>query len=140
MGMADLAVEGEETYVQNGFGIVTSRRVVYFRSKGWMTGGSREDIPLQHVTSVRRDTARSVLGGSFLVLIGLCMLAGPVGLKILGLLILSYGILLLWGSPLVVVNTAGRDLNAAKGWPWDRPHAEAFVVSLRDQLFKKNPQ
>lgn len=47
------------------------------------------------------------------------------------------GILLVWGSPAVVVDTAGRDLNAAKGWPWTRGEANAFVDALRGQLFNR---
>jgi hypothetical protein len=44
--------------------------------------------------------------------------------------------LLIWGSPTVVVNTAGQDLNVAKGWPWVRGEANAFVEGLRGQLFR----
>lgn len=47
------------------------------------------------------------------------------------------GILLVWGSPAVVVNTADRDLNAAKGWPWARGEVNAFVEALRGQLFNR---
>jgi hypothetical protein len=127
----------EQTFVENPFGTVTSKRVIYNRAKGWFTGGSREDIPLQHVTSVRLETSRSLLGGLLLLLIGLAMLASPEsGLVVLGILLLALGVLLLWGSPAVVVNTAGRDLNAAKGLPWQRGEANAFVEALRQQLFK----
>ncbi len=87
--MTEPVVQAEQTFVENQFGTVTSKRVIYYRSKGWFSGGSREDIPI-----------------------------------------------LLWGSPSVVVNTAGRDLNAAKGFPWQRGEANAFVEALRQQLFK----
>lgn len=134
--MTDSVVPSEQTLVENEFGTVTSKRVIYHRSKGWFSGGSREDIPLQHVTSVRLDTSRSVLGGILAVLVGLTMLRMP-NLAVFGVALLVWAVLLFWGSPAVVVNTAGRDLSAAKGLPWTKPQAEAFVEALRAQLFQK---
>lgn len=127
----------EQTFVSNGFGAVTSKRVIYQRAKGWLSGGSREDIPLQHVTAVRLETSRSVVGGVLLLLIGLSMLAGDSGaIKFLALVVLCLAVLCLWGSPKVIVNTSGNDLRAAGGPPWQRSEALAFVEALRTQLFK----
>lgn len=128
---------GEQTFVSNEFGTVTSKRVIYQRKKGWFSGGSREDIPLQHVTSVRLETTRSILGGILLLLLGLSLLASPGGGKIVGILLLIWAFIVLWGSPTVVVNTAGADLNAAKGLPWTRGAAAEFVEALRSQLFSR---
>lgn len=136
--MSEQAAQGEQTFAENEFGTVTNKRVIYFREKGWISGGSREDIPLQHVTSVRLDTKRSVIVGVFLLLVGLGMLGAPGGLKLGGVLFLALAILLLWGSPTVIVNTAGRDLNASKGLPWTRPAAQVFVEALRQQLFNRS--
>ena len=122
----------EQIFVNNMFGSVSDKRVVYFRKKGWFSGGSREDVPLRHVTSVRIDKARSIIGGIIFVLIGLATIYFVVGI-----IPLAIGILLLWGSPTVVVNTAGGDLSAAKGWPWQKEAAEEFVEALRKQLFKE---
>ena len=127
----------EQTFVSNGFGAVTSKRVIYHRSKGWFSGGSREDIPLQHVTSVSLETSRSILGGVLLVMIGLGMLAGDSGAtKFFALVILGLAVLCFWGSPKVVVNTSGNDLRPAGGRPWQQSEALAFVEALRAQLFK----
>jgi hypothetical protein len=122
----------EQTFVENMFGTVTDKRVIYFREKGWFSGGSREDVPLKHVTSVRIDRTRSIIWGIILVLIGLTTL-----IFVVGVVPLVFGILLLWGSPTVIVNTAGGDLSAAKGWPWQMNAAEEFVKALRNQLFKE---
>ena len=129
--------QGEATFVANEFGTVTNKRVVYYRNKGWLSGGSREDIPLQHVTSVRMEVARSIGAGLFMLLVGFFLLNAEGGLKLLGVLFLAVSVILLWGSPLVVVNTAGRDLTAAKGLPWSRKNATAFVETLRHQLFNR---
>ena len=126
--------QGEQTLMSGVFGTVTNKRVIYQRSKGWFSGGSREDIPLKHVTSVRLDITRHLLGGVLLVLIGLGCLGGPGDTKILGGVLTALGVLLLWGSPAVVVNTAGQDKNAARGWPWERTAATNFVDAIRKQL------
>ena len=130
--------QGEQTYVNNIFGTVTDKRVVYFRAKSWFSGGSREDIPIKHITSVRVDITRSIAAGVILGFIGLLMLqAGEAGVVIFGLILIAVAALLLWGSPSVVVNTAGQDLSAARGFPWQRNEANTFVDALRKQLFRE---
>ena len=119
----------EQTFASGLFGTVTNKRVIYQRSKGWFSGGSREDIPLKHVTSVRLDTTRNVLGGVLLLLVGLSSITFGIGFVLIAL-----AILLLWGSPTVVLNTAGQDKNAARGWPWQRSAAREFVEAVRTQL------
>ena len=128
----------ETTIAQGVFGTVTSKRVVYYGAKTWFSGGSREDIPLKHVTSVSLEVTRSVLLGLFLVIIGVSLLAAPgaVGAaKVVGASLLGLAVLLLWGSPSVKVNTAGQDKKAARGLPWHRGQATAFVEAVRSQLF-----
>lgn len=129
----------EETFLNNIFGTVTSKRVIYNRAKGWFSGGSREDIPLKHVTAVRLETSRSILGGIVCLIFGLGMLVGNESgvAKFFGLLLLALGVLCLWGSPMVVVNTAGNDLRPAKGAPWQQGEATSFVEALRAQLFQE---
>ncbi len=122
---------GEKTFVDNPFGIVTDKRVVYYRKKGWFGGGSREDVPLKHVTSVRLETARNLLAGSFLIFVGLIFLVAVVGV-----FPLAMGIVMLWGYPLVVVTTSAGDREAMRGWPWNRQLAEEFASGLRSQLFE----
>lgn len=114
-----------------------SNLVIYLRPKGWLSGGAREDIPLQHVTSVRLDTCRRALGAIILLLIGLIMTFSSGPLRVPGALLFALGVLLVWGWPSVVVNTAGRDLNASKGWPWQRAEANEFVEALRNQIFNR---
>jgi len=135
--MADAAAQTERTFVENEFGTITNKRVIYYRAKGWFSDGSREDIPLHHVTSVRLGIARSDFLGTLFVLLSLALLGAEGDAIILGVLCFAVAFLLLWGSPTVVVNTAGRKLNAAKGFPWQRASANAFVEALHQQLFNK---
>jgi hypothetical protein len=129
-----MSEQGEQTLVSGVFGTVTNRRVIYQRAKGWFSGGSREDIPLKHVTSVRLETSRPVLLAILVTLIGLPLLAAPGGSKVLGGFLTALAVLLWWGSPTVVVNTAGQDKNRARGWPWERSVASDFVEAVRTQL------
>ena len=50
----------EFTHIENAFGTVTDRRVIYFRSKGWFSGGSKEvlisDNPQWAHAASRRGT------------------------------------------------------------------------------------
>lgn len=131
-------MQNEQTHVSNPFGTVTDKRVVYFRAKGWFSGGSREDIPLKHITSVRVDIKRHTVVGIVVGLIGLVMLAsGEAGVVIGGIVLIAIAGLLLWGSPSVVVNTAGQDLSPSGGFPWQRTEANAFADALRKQLFRE---
>jgi hypothetical protein len=130
--------QGEQTLVSNAFGTVTRKRVIYNRAKGWISGGSREDIPLKHVTAVRLETSRSVLAGILLLLMGLPMLiSGVFGGVLIGVVFIGIAVLLLWGSPAVVVNTSGNDFRPAKGAPWQLGDAKSFVEALRAQLFRE---
>lgn len=124
----------EQTFAETAFGTVTSKRIIYRAQRKWWGGGSREDIPLNHVTSVRLATSRSVVGGVFVLLIGLTLILTP-NVRFWGLLMVVWAALLLWGTPSVWVNTSGRDEKAATGLPWQRGEAAAFVEAVRSQLF-----
>jgi len=132
----------EVIHIENAFGTVTDRRIVYFRSKGWLSGGSKEVIALQRVTSVRLEISRPLLLGVPLLLLGVTLLIGNGVLAITGGAAIAFALLLLWGSPMVVVNAAARGLNKEKGWPWQKSEAEAFVETLREGLLhnKKSPE
>jgi hypothetical protein len=124
----------EVMQIENAFGTVTDRRLIYFRSKAWFSGGSKEVILLQRVTSVRLEISRPVLLVVPLLLLGLLFLRGDGVPAIIGGATIALAALLLWGSPVVVINAGARGLNKEKGWPWQKPEAEAFVETLRDGL------
>lgn len=128
---------GEQEIASTSFGMVTNRRIRYRYKKGWFSSGVEEDLPLRHVTSVRLETYRGPVRGAILVLVGLSLLVSKNGpLELIGAVLLALGVLYLWGSPKVVVNTAGNDRRPAKGFPWQRGEAGRFVDAVRGQLFK----
>src|SRR5690606_29571350 len=114
-GMAPSTLQGNEQQIAStGYGTVTDRRVVFHSKKGWFSGGSQEDLPLQHITSVRMETNRHVLLGLLLLVSG--FFAFNADQVIVGTLLIVIAALLLWGSPRVVLNTAGSDLRPATGF------------------------
>lgn len=124
--------QAETTYVNNLFGLVTDKRVVYHRDRGWLWEGSEEDVPLRHVASVWVETSRNIIGGIMLILIGLATL-----IFMIGALPVVFGALLLWGSPTVVVNTTDGNREVMQGWPWHRGLADDFARALQGQIVKE---
>lgn len=122
----------EQTMVDNIFGVVTNKRVTYMAKKGWFGGGIREDVPLKQVVSVRYETERKIFAGLFLVILGIILLVA-----IVGIIPLFIGVLLLWGSPMVVVITAGGTVSPVIGYPWQKQQANEFTSALRGQLFSE---
>src|ERR1035438_1825882 len=103
----------EVVVAETQFGTVTEKRLVFFRKKGWLSGGSREDIPLKHITSVRLEISRHIFWGIIFILIGIGTLKFVVGFFLIAL-----AVLFLWGSPAIVINTPGNDKSQSQGWPW----------------------
>lgn len=129
----------EQTVHNAGFGAITDRRVKY-QSKSLMGlgGGANEDIPLRHITSVGLATSRHPVWGILLALAGVAAIAlvGDVLGILIGVVLIAFAVLLLWGAPQVILSTAGQDRRFVSGTPWTRGEAEQFVVQLRAQLFK----
>jgi hypothetical protein len=121
----------ENRVFKNRLGEISDRRLIYFAKRSWFSGGSREDIPLKQVVSVRYETDQNIFWGLFLTVIGVLGL-----FMIIGLFPLLRGIVYLWGSPIVFVVTTGGTANRSVGFPWQKKEAEEFVEALRNQLFK----
>lgn len=119
-----------EEKIVTPFGVLTSDHLIYNVQRGWFSEGSRQDIPLRHVTSVTLETRRHPIFGILLVLVALaCRAADPIGILI-AIVPLAFAVLLLWGSPSVRVKIADDDLPPVSGLPWTRPEAEWFVAAV----------
>lgn len=117
----------------NQVGTISGDRLTFY-AKSSLVGSRRQvDVPVRHVSSVKVEVKRS-LWGVVLGLVGLALFAaGPVGV-IFGLLLIGLGVILLWGTPSVVV-TAGIDKHLSVGPPWNRPPLDEFANALRSRLF-----
>jgi hypothetical protein len=129
---ATIPQSAEDVVITNLFGTVTDKAVHFNVKRGLFAGSSQEILPIRHVTSVRLETSRHWIWGILLVLVGLPLIQIGVGVVLLAL-----GILLIWGSPKVVVNTSGGDLRPSVSWPWTRTEATEFTNTLRNELLKR---
>jgi hypothetical protein len=122
----------------NEFGEVYPDRIVVNSKKGWFGGGSREELPIRHVTSVRLETNRSVVGGIVCVLLALVALSSGTGaFMLVGLIIGAFGVVLLIGWPKISVNTAGNDLQIMTGTLLQKDAAGQYVAAVKKALFAK---
>ena len=122
----------------NEFGEVYTDRIAFYDKKGWFGGGVLEELPTRHVTSVRIETNRNVVGGILLCLCGLGGFAsGATAGILIGIVLLALGMLLLIGWPAVTINTAGNDRRTSTGGVWQKGNAELFVGAVRKALFDK---
>lgn len=135
----------EDTLIEGSFGTVTTRRVIYQRSKGWFSEGWRTHVSLAEVKSVTLKTTRNVLGGVACGLIGMCgLIAGVIpdllsqatldGAAVVSLSSIALAYLLLWGSPVVHIRTSEHKSGSVKGWPWQHEQAHQFVAALQGLL------
>jgi hypothetical protein len=58
----------------------------------------------------------------------------PLVTVLIGIPLIAIGALMIWGSPTIVLNTAGQDKNSSEGWPWHRAAAVQFVEAVRNQM------
>lgn len=68
------AYASEDVLVSNHFGQITDRRLVFYKKRTLFWDRSREDIPLNHITSVGLEKKRDIIRGAFAVLAGLFFL------------------------------------------------------------------
>ncbi|MGH3693644.1 MAG: hypothetical protein ACRDRX_06560 [Pseudonocardiaceae bacterium] len=112
------------------FGKIARDQVIYNVHRGWFRSGPPEAISLRHVTHVELRTRRHPVLGVLLLIAALaCRAIGPIGLLV-AIVPLAAAILLLWGSPLLLVHTADGRSRPARGLPWTRPEAEWFESAV----------
>ncbi|WP_299461862.1 serine/threonine-protein kinase [uncultured Microscilla sp.] len=130
--------EKEELLLKNYFGIVSTRRVQYFRNQDLFEKGKKERLFLSQVIDVEYNSRRELLAGSVFMLIaaGLFIL-GHVITYVLAISFLFFSIVCFSHFPsLTVVRKDGKKVKM-KGWPWHLKQSKKFLVSLRSQLSKK---
>lgn len=123
------AQQEETTYVENIFGLVTDKRVVYHPNRGWLTEGGEEEASLSGIASVEFAISRNLSAGILLIFLGV-----PAILVLVGVIFILFGYCLLKGTPTVIVSTTDGKREVMKGWPWQRGQAEEFVRALQGRI------
>jgi hypothetical protein len=116
------------------FGMVMSDYLILNVRQGWLRGVVHEVIPLRHVANVTLEFRHYPSLGILLALVAVVseVIARPIG-TVISTVPLALAVLLLWGLPLVKVDTAGGRLWCASGLPWTRPEAEWLVAAVEGQ-------
>ena len=122
----------EKLLIDTSFGTVTNKRVVYFSGMKWGRGGSRKDVPIQHITSVGHDIEQHIIKGVFQLIFGVIF-----AILIIGIFWFIRGIYNIMGYPTVSINTSGQDKSVMTGKPMQKVDAEKFASHLRNALFNK---
>ncbi len=123
------------THVHTRFGTIHGTEAVWVKSK--RSKAAIREIPLSQIRSVRQVVVRHTgMGVGFLLLASVFypVLSHPVGVASASLLSLI-GVLLMWGSPAVVITTTAGHSRRIKGTPWSFGEADRFVAALRHSMF-----
>ena len=122
----------EKVLTETKFGTVTNKRVIYLSGMKWGRGGTRKDVPIQHITSVGHDIEQHIIKGIFQLIFGVIF-----AILIIGIFWFIWGIYNILGYPTVSINTAGQDKSVMTGKPSQKVDAEKFASHLRNALFNK---
>jgi hypothetical protein len=134
----------EQEVLNNKFGIITDKRVIFLSKKDLFQNGSREEMTLKQVVSVRfyrqKSFAAIISGiiGILLSLVAVALLPGNLVVLMSGALIAALCVCIAYigiaGFPTVAVTTADGKITQARGWPNDKSEAKAFALVLREKI------
>jgi hypothetical protein len=131
----------ETTRASTRFGTVTNLAVHYNVKKNVFAGVRTEDLIMRHVVAARLETSRHVIIGGLLAVIGVIWLfaglAQGSAASILSLILLAFGVLLLWGIPRVAVTASDGVARPSVSWPWTRAEAQEFVSAVTKELLAR---
>lgn len=135
---------GEQELLNNKFGIISDKRVFFLSNKSLFSSGTKEEIPIQDVASVRFyrlkyfAAASAASFGLLLAFVIYVLYHGSLIAKISSLIVLVVGACVAYtsiaGLPTVVITTTGGKVTQASGWLNEKDEAKAFALVLREQL------
>jgi serine/threonine protein kinase len=128
--------EKEVILLDNHFGMVTNRKVLYLKGKDLFENGQREEVYLRKVISVEIEIHREIPTGIFFLLIAIPLLIFYFG----WLTILFSGVLIAFSAlcflqfPTVVLVKQDLKKVKMKAWPWHFKAANLYVNTLMKAL------
>jgi hypothetical protein len=133
-----------QNIISNKFGTISDKQVIFLSKKSLFGSGSREEIPLKQIVSVRFYRHKSfVVGiagtlGILLPFVINALFSDSLVAKISGVIVLLVGVGIAYlgiaGFPTVIITKAGDKVTQASGWPWDKNDAKGFALVLREQI------
>ncbi|MCU0447756.1 MAG: serine/threonine protein kinase [Microscillaceae bacterium] len=130
--------EKEYILLDNQFGLLTNRKVLYIKGKDLFEAGQREEVYLRKIISADLESHREIPTGIFFLLISIPLLIFYFGILTLifsGFMLGFAGLCFLKFPTVVLVR---QDLKKIKmrGWPWHNRAASEYVFTLQQQLKK----
>jgi serine/threonine protein kinase len=131
--------EKEFILLDNQFGLLTNRKVLYIKGKDLFEGGQREEVYLRKIISADLETHREIPTGIFFLLVSMPLLIFYFGILTLifsGFMLGFAGLCFLKFPTVVLVR---QDLKKIKmrAWPWHNRAASEYVLTLQNQLKKQ---
>jgi hypothetical protein len=92
---------------------------------------------MRHVVAARLETLRHPIWGAILILLGIGWLWYSGSISLLVIILLTAGVLLIWGLPRVSVTAADGAERPSVGWPWTRSATKKFVDGVSKELLAR---
>jgi len=130
--------EKETLLLQNYFGIVSNRRVQYYRNKDLFEKGKKERLYLSQIVDIEYNTKREVVSGAvFLLLAAGLFVVGYLATYLLAISLLMFSLVCFMPFPILTILKNDQKKTRMKAWPWHLKQSKRFLVALRSQLSKR---
>jgi len=131
--------EKETLLLQNYFGIVSNRRVQYYKNKDLFEKGKKERLYLSQIVDVEYNTRREIVSGAvFLLLATGLFLIGYLATYLLAISLLMFSLVCFMPFPILTILKNDQKKARMKAWPWHLKQSKRFLVALRSQLSKRS--
>ncbi len=131
--------EKETLLLQNYFGIVSNRRVQYYKNKDLFEKGKKERLYLSQIIDIEYNTRREVVSGVvFLLLASGLFLAGYFATYLLAISLLTFSLICFMPFPVLTILKTDQKKARMKAWPWHLKQSKRFLIALRSQLSKRS--
>lgn len=131
--------EKETLLLQNYFGIVSNRRVQYYRNKDLFEKGKKERLYLSQIADIEYNTKREIISGVvFLLLASGLFLAGYLATYLLAISLLLFSLVCFMPFPILTILKKDQKRTRMKAWPWHLKQSKRFLVALRSQLSRRS--
>ena len=131
--------EKETLLLQNYFGIVSNRRVQYYKNKDLFEKGKKERLYLSQIIDIEYNTRREIVSGVvFLLLASGLFLAGYLATYLLAISLLTFSLICFMPFPVLTILKTDQKKARMKAWPWHLKQSKRFLIALRSQLSKRS--
>lgn len=121
----------EELLLDNNFGIITTRKVLYYKGRDLFEDGEKEELYLRKLIDAEFKKNKELFAGMFMIILSLMLIIFLGGwlAYILTAFIFPFSLLCFANFPTIVIIRKDLKKVKMKGWPWhNRPMSEYYHV------------